>query len=710
MNKFLPGKLLILLFLILICLSFISNALAQNVAVTDDDSYSAASSAMLDVKSTTKGMLIPRLTTSERLSITTPVNGLMVYDINYNSFFYHNGTNWIIIPKVTTTASGGTALFAVVNAAGDTIFAVYNDGVKVSIQEDSKGKVGGFAVSGRTPTKAGTVYDYFRVTTDSTRIYINDTAIYKGTVGGFAVSGRTPTKGFQNNYFLSTPDSTRVYVNDTSLSKGKVGGFAVSGRTPTKGTSVSFLDLTPDNYFIGHESGLKTTGLHNTFIGYQAGKENTTGQYNSFMGYQAGNKNMGGHKNVIIGFKAGYENTSGICNVFIGPDAGGKNTTAWYNTFVGIGAGYKTTSNGYNSYYGINSGFAMTTGNNNAFYGSNSGYWFDGGSGNTFIGAEAGRGGPDDDPADPAGNNNTALGSFSGGVLESASNNLLLGSHSGAMLRTGTSNVFVGYGSGFYETGSGKLFIDNQLRGSASASYTSSLIYGEFNSTVASQFVRINGKLGLNKQPAYDIDANGSINSASLYIGGVRKDQNWDNAYTYRLTSASGTSPLSLTLSNNVLSGSVSNASTTAKGVVQLSNSYSGTSQTLAITEKALTDGLGTKVTGTGGLIFRSTTGVVLSFYNGYFDVYYDASAHTITLRNTHSSQWYHYWFQHQKHTSTLFGASAFTQAHGNQTIITFDANSQGCELHLGEEGGGGYVSIWLTYSNNRIVGHYIKY
>jgi hypothetical protein len=39
----------------------------------------------------------------------------------------------------------------------------------------------------------------------------------------------------------------------------------------------------------------------------------------------------------------------------------------------------------------------------------------------------------------------------------------------------------------------------------------------------------------------------------------------------------------------------ISDASTSAKGAVQLSNSYTGTSQILAVTEKALTDGLATK-------------------------------------------------------------------------------------------------------------------
>lgn len=59
----------------------------------------------------------------------------------------------------------------------------------------------------------------------------------------------------------------------------------------------------------------------------------------------------------------------------------------------------------------------------------------------------------------------------------------------------------------------------------------------------------------------------------------------------------SGSFPVSISGGANAIIGtgvnvSVSSATTTSTGVVQLSNSYSGTSQTLAVTEKALSDGI----------------------------------------------------------------------------------------------------------------------
>ncbi len=134
-------------------------------------------------------------------------------------------------------------LFVVKDYDGNVVFAVFPDGAAIYVNETAKGKIGGFAVSGRTPSKAGDV-DILKVTLDSTRIYVSDTINSKGKIGGFAVSGRTPSKSSGiNDYLVITPDSARIYVNDTITSKGKIGGFAVSGRTPSKGTETDYFNV-----------------------------------------------------------------------------------------------------------------------------------------------------------------------------------------------------------------------------------------------------------------------------------------------------------------------------------------------------------------------------------------------------------------------------------------------------------------------------------
>jgi Protein of unknown function (DUF1566) len=52
------------------------------------------SSAQLDVASTTKGFLPPRMTTAQRDAITTPAEGLMIYNTTLKKPSFYNGTEW----------------------------------------------------------------------------------------------------------------------------------------------------------------------------------------------------------------------------------------------------------------------------------------------------------------------------------------------------------------------------------------------------------------------------------------------------------------------------------------------------------------------------------------------------------------------------------------------------------------------------------------
>ncbi len=51
-------------------------------------------SAMLDVKSTDKGILVPRMTTAQRVAISLPATGLLVFDETKGGFWFYNGTIW----------------------------------------------------------------------------------------------------------------------------------------------------------------------------------------------------------------------------------------------------------------------------------------------------------------------------------------------------------------------------------------------------------------------------------------------------------------------------------------------------------------------------------------------------------------------------------------------------------------------------------------
>jgi len=201
----------LLLFLSVLNLFFFVKISAQNITITDDINYSAESSAILDIKSTSKGMLVPRLSSNQRHNISSPVTGLLVFDTNYSSFFYFDGSNWrnLLTDVVGVTEDPNIALFSVVNYNGDTVLAVYPNAVEISFDSSStKAARGGFAISGRGATKE-TSYDYLRVTPDSTRIYVDEDQ-GKAARGGFAISGRGATKQVENDLLYVDLDTTTV--------------------------------------------------------------------------------------------------------------------------------------------------------------------------------------------------------------------------------------------------------------------------------------------------------------------------------------------------------------------------------------------------------------------------------------------------------------------------------------------------------------------
>ncbi|MBK9465523.1 MAG: fibrobacter succinogenes major paralogous domain-containing protein [Chitinophagaceae bacterium] len=63
-----------------------------------------AASAQLDVNSTTKGLLPPRMTTVQRDLISIPAAGLFIFNLTTNSLQIYNGTGWVSLTTPSNTA------------------------------------------------------------------------------------------------------------------------------------------------------------------------------------------------------------------------------------------------------------------------------------------------------------------------------------------------------------------------------------------------------------------------------------------------------------------------------------------------------------------------------------------------------------------------------------------------------------------------------
>ena len=97
-------KKIIILRPVIFVLALLSTSLlhAQSVAINTDGT-TAHASALLDIKSSTKGMLAPRMTSLQRAAIATPAAGLFVYDTDTNSYWYFNGAAWNVLSAGAST-------------------------------------------------------------------------------------------------------------------------------------------------------------------------------------------------------------------------------------------------------------------------------------------------------------------------------------------------------------------------------------------------------------------------------------------------------------------------------------------------------------------------------------------------------------------------------------------------------------------------------
>ena len=383
-------------------------------------------SAMLDVVSTTKGLLVPRLTQATRLAMgvaagtPNPATGLLVYQIDgaQPGFWYNAGP-------------APAPVWTFLNPAGDNLG---NHTAAANVQLGPHLLLGSGPYTGSAKgvgVRADGGLDLAQNTTAN--------SLYLGYQAGQV------STGFANQFV-----GYQAGKANTSGSSNQFSGYK-SGFNTTTGSY---------NLFSGYLSGYANlTGAGNSFGGYQSGMANTTGSYNTFYGQAAGSSNLGGGSNVFLGSYSGQQNTSGDGNVFVGTNVGSANTTGRYNVFSGYQtgptntsgsfnifsgyvSGYKNTTGGYNVFSGYTSGYSNTTGGNNIFIGNNSGYSNDIGANNVFTGSYAGS-------ANVGGSSNVYSGVYAGTQSSSGTDNVFVGASSGSQNTTGAYNTALGSAANF---------------------------------------------------------------------------------------------------------------------------------------------------------------------------------------------------------------------------------------------------------------------
>ncbi|MCF8225791.1 MAG: tail fiber domain-containing protein [Bacteroidales bacterium] len=426
---------------------------SMEVSVYDGSGYSSMGVSPL--------MSVPYALYADNASVNSSQVWLTSADTIYTNSSVGIGTsmpNQSLLSIQSSDPQVEKPLFEVKNDAGIPVFAVYNDGVIVYVDENKKGAKGGFAVGGYSSLSKGPSQEYLRITPDSVRIWVPEGTAGKAVKGGFAVGGYNTagTKATTRNFLEVTSAKTNIFFDTTTQAKGFKGGFAVGGYNAgkTTGEPNQLMSLTNANYLIGQDAGVNiTTGRNNTFFGWEAGYNNTGGSENIFMGKQAGFSNLTAQENIFIGNKSGYYTEDGYGNIYLGNESGYYNYSGYFNSVIGYQAGFYSEGS-YNTFLGYQAGGNNTWGENNIAIGFRAGIGEPtsgegiSGNSNIFIGNNSGA-------YTTSGSNNVMIGDSTGFSNTLGENNVIMGDHAGFSNNQGLQNVIIGTKAGYYNYGLG---------------------------------------------------------------------------------------------------------------------------------------------------------------------------------------------------------------------------------------------------------------
>jgi trimeric autotransporter adhesin len=553
-----------------------ATAFAQ-VKVGDNPNTILPTSA-LEIESTNKGVLIPRMTKAQKNAIATPSTGLLVFQSAPDSvgFHYYNG-GWLWLNPNNTgndwKTTGNVGTDTAVNFIGTTDnepLRFKQNNVWMGQWDVNKGNYLIGKVTGKS------------ITNGTNNIGMGDSSLYANTTGSYnvAMGYRSLRKNITGSY--NTALGYESLLSNTGGGNTAIGSWALSFNTTGGGnTAVGSVALERNttgnsNTAVGEQAlGINTTGTRNNAIGYGALSLNTTGSHNIAMGYNALENNSTGNRNIAIGGIAGVSNFTGNTNISIGyaslfsNSIGNNNvaigdSAAFYSTVsdivaIGSKALYKNTTGidnfalGSNTLYSNTTGqgnFALgnsalydnTTGNRNVALGINAltrnttgignfGLGYDALSNNTIGGYNVAIGdlamrvnnlgssniaiGTQALLNKTSGIRNVVIGASAGSENYNGDNNIFIGENSG-FFNNGSSNVFIGSDAGRNAIGSNQLFIDN-------SSTLSPLIFGDFSTNL----LRVNGTVNINNQ--YSLPTVDGATNQVLYTNGAGT-VGWANA------------------------------------------------------------------------------------------------------------------------------------------------------------------------------------
>ena len=326
-------------------------------------------SSILDLTSTTQGLGLPSMTTTQQNAIATPRTGLEIYNSTLLTPQFYNGSVW----------TGAWYKRGNAGTTAGTDFIGTTDGVDVVFK------------------RANVTSGWLNSALNNTSFGVNSLPI-TATGGSNTALGVNSLNGLSSgirNIAIGHLSGTKMGASNNNIAIGyRTLGDAAAGQTGSENTTVGnnamiFTTSALRNSGLGFQNLYNlTTGEQNTAIGWGVMQSVTTSSRNTAVGSQSGGTTA--DDNTYLGYGAGYAHAAGSGSVYIGSEAGFRSSGA-DNVAIGRLAGGTIVN--------------QVSGDSNIFIGSRAGSHFAmvGASKNILIGYDA-------RPANYTGRNQLNLG------------------------------------------------------------------------------------------------------------------------------------------------------------------------------------------------------------------------------------------------------------------------------------------------------------
>jgi len=223
------------LFFALILLSTFACPTMAQFAISDTSSSTPPPlhpSAVLHITSVDKGVLIPRISLSQRASIATPATGLLIYNSDDSCFDYFNGLVWLPLKGTLSTTT-----VPIVRTYTTNTTWTKPPGLKYIIVE-MVGGGGGGGGCGYYAGGAGAGAGYCKKIIASNLLQNSEIILIgSGGIGGSVSStgGDGGTTSFGSHCSATGGQGGKGQVNDINFSIGSFPGIGIGGDFNTSG-------------------------------------------------------------------------------------------------------------------------------------------------------------------------------------------------------------------------------------------------------------------------------------------------------------------------------------------------------------------------------------------------------------------------------------------------------------------------------------------